>query len=314
MPSIGMRPRVFNVMACHYGDWLAPMVSASKAKIAIKLTRWSLPGLLEQGMPFWPLLQPLGNESAGTGLAMTLGFLIAGRSDALPKASMATFFRARIVASLIVSAALYYVVVVIHYRWFPTRLLGRGPMFYQEGHRFWPSFSAIAHGGTGGEQLMNIFARTWQLAWFMVLLLLFRTARLFAIGLGIPPKYLALVTTLANCLPRRQPYVMGDFGAYVHAHCVSVLCVPQVKVTSRYLVAYTIAPWLVGGHDWKPPLFSPSALHARSCTQRVLRVTVKSLRFCTFRMPLLGTLRASLRVSQTPEHHSSPHLLAVVAR
>ena len=55
------------------------------------------------------------------------------------------------------------------------------------------------------EQALNIFARTWQLAWFMMLLLLFRTLRLFAIGLGVPSKYLALAAALASCLPRRHP-------------------------------------------------------------------------------------------------------------
>ena len=142
-------------VAGHYGDWLAPTMTSVKAKLAVKITKWSQPGLLEQGMPFWPLLQPLGREDAGVGAAMSLAFLIAGRSDALPKASMATFFRARVVASLLIAALLYYIVVVLHFRYLPTRPLGRGPMPYQEGHRFWPSFSAIAHDGDGAHGPFN---------------------------------------------------------------------------------------------------------------------------------------------------------------
>lgn len=263
---------VFNVMACHYGDWLGPAVSSGKGMHPIKVVMWSRPGLLEQGMPYWPLLQPLGREDSGMGIAMSLAFLVAGRNDALPTASMQSFFRARVVASVLIAATLLYVVQVLHYTWYPVRLLGRGPVYHQVGHRYWPTFAIKAASMGRDEQLLNMFARTWQLTWFLVLLVLFRLLRLFAIGCGIKPRWLALVALAIACAPHRQPYNISDIGALVHGSCVSVLCVPQVKQASRFLVAYAAAPWLVGGHDWRPTIVDSAPCCAGS--QRAFKAAV----------------------------------------
>ena len=249
---------VFNVMACHYGDWIGPMRFHAKLTLPVKTCSWSIPFPLEQGMPYWPLLQPLGREDSFAGIAMSMAFLVAGRGDALPKASMQTFFRARVAASVVITVALLYVVQVLHYQWYPPRPLGRGPIYFQEAHRFWPAFVTRAATMGKNEQLLNMFSRTWQLAWFLVLLLVFRLARLLAMGCGVPPKWLAIAALTAACLPRRAPYLnfsdVGLIGA--SKMCMGVLCVPQVRQASRYLIAYTIAPWLVGGNDWRPAIFT----------------------------------------------------------
>ena len=66
---------VFNVMASHYGDWLPPGIQRHPKKV-ISWDSKENSNQVRLGQPFWPLLQPLGREDFGAGIAMSLAFLV----------------------------------------------------------------------------------------------------------------------------------------------------------------------------------------------------------------------------------------------